>query len=367
MKSNKGKSFYEVRNILTQLDSHKTKEEVDNAVAGFDFNSIRDEGELMLAKMAFEGEAKAVKYLLEKGADPDLESSSYHYYKGPAILFALQNNRSKTSTKGDILKMLIDYGSNINAKVQWYNEEEGVAVTGNYIEYGLKLAMENLHVIRSNEYDIESRKSSKKEIEGLQAMLIIIKEAGINLSTDTARKLEDFLKGRAKNNEQVNAEKFLKKALSELVVKDRINDLPEAAKNVCYEYLEKESFMPTKEWAILIRHLVDISLTFEEVSEEVYEEIVSFEDDEGWLCQGWENYNWFSELVEVLSHENAIKNPEWDDLLILIIKEHQKYDASIEWEIEELLKEPWVMSHSSFQKIVDTGKQEFNRNYGFFD
>lgn len=359
MKSNKEKSFYEVSNILSQLDSHKTKEEVDEAVAGFDFNMVRDNDELMLSKMAFEGEAKAVKYLLEKGADPDLESSSYHYYKGPAILFALQNNRSKTSTKVEILKLLIDYGSDINAKVRWFDEEQERTIIGNYIEYGLTLSMENLQVINSNEYDVESRKSSKKEVEGLQAMLIIIKEGGINLSTDTAQKLDEFLKVQTTDNKKVNAEEFLKKALSELDVKDRINDLPEAAKNVCYEYLEKESFIPSKEWAALVRHLVDISLTFEEVSEEVYDEIISFEDDEGWLCQGWENYNWFSELVEVLSGKNALKNPEWDDLLILIIKEHQKYDVSIKSQIEELLEEPWVRSHPSFPKIVDITGYKF--------
>src|SRR5690606_18472759 len=223
---------------------------------------------------------------------------------------------------------------------------------GNYIEYGLNLAMDNLHNMRNSEYT-ETRKSARTQIEGLQAMLDIIKEASINLNIETAQKLDEFLKVQTKTHQRINAKEFYKKAMDELVVENSIHDLPEAAKKVCYEYLEDERFMLTKEWVALIRHLVDISLTFEEVSEVVYDEAVSFLDDEGWLCQGWESYNWFSELVEVLSNEHASKNPEWADLMILIINESEEFDASVEWEIQELLEEPWVKAHPSFQKIAE--------------
>lgn len=344
-------SFYDIETLLTQLDSSKIKEEVDKQLAGIDFDTLRDDDELILAKMAFQGETNAVKYLLEKGANPNLESSTYHYYKGPAILYALQNNRSKTNTKVAVLKMLIDHGSDINVQVQWFDEEKNDTVTGNYVEYGLSLAMDNLRNLKDSEY-AETRKSARTQIEGLQAMLGLIKEASINLKKETAQKLHEFLKVQTKIPQRIDAKEFYKKAMDELVVENRIHDLPEAAKKVCYDYLENESFMLTKEWASLIRHLVDISLTFEEVSEVVYDEAVSFLDDEGWLCQGWESYNWFSELVEVLSNEHASKNPEWADLMILIINESEEFDASVEWEIQELLEEPWVKAHPSFQKIA---------------
>src|SRR5690606_36265267 len=108
-----------------------------------------------------------------------------------------------------------------------------------------------------------------------QAMLDIIKEAGINLNIETAQKLDEFLKVQTRIPQRIDAKEFYKKAMDELVVENSIHDLPEAAKKVCYEYLEDERFMLTKEWVALIRHLVDISLTFEEVSEVVYDEAVS--------------------------------------------------------------------------------------------
>ncbi len=78
-------------------------------------------------------------------------------------------------------------------------------------------------------------------------------------------------------------------------------------------------------------------------------------DDEGWISQSWEEYNWFSELTDVLSNENTLKNPEWDSLFILTIKECSNYDAeSIDEKVEGILEEPWVQSHKSFQKLKNT-------------
>jgi hypothetical protein len=219
-------------------------------------------------------------------------------------------------------------------------------------------------VMNDNSYDSESRKDARNEIEGLQAMLSFINELEIDISSETTRDLEKFLKIETRNREKINPIKFYKKALNELDVKDRINDLPETVKEVCYTYLENENFIPSKEWGELIKHIISISLTFDEVAKEVYEEEyeegMTIEDDEGWLCQRWEEYNWFSELIETLSKENSLKNPEWDNLLILVIKEHGKYSVDIEYEIEEIFEEPWVQSHTSFQKLKDTANQFFS-------
>ncbi|MCF6347937.1 MAG: hypothetical protein L3J20_06525 [Flavobacteriaceae bacterium] len=354
MKNNTKKSFYDISFTLGQLNINNiTQKEADKALIGIDFNNIRDGDVLILSIKVCEGETKAVKYLLDNGANPNLESSSYHYYKGPAILFALRNNRSKTGIKLGILKMLIDSGSNINETVQWYDEEQEKKVTGNYIEYGLELGLSSLQVMNGNTFGAESRKDARSDIKGLQAMLSMLQQSGININSETTKKLEEFLNIKTENNKKIDPKKLLKKALTKLKVTNYY--LPSAAKEICYAYLENENFIPSKEWAELIKHLIiKISLTFEEVSKEVYEgKAVPFLDDEGWLSQGWDEYTWFGELIEILSNENTLKNAEWSNLLILIIKEHEKYDVDIEEAIEELLEEPWVTSHQSYQKIKE--------------
>ena len=85
MSEEKNLGFYEVSSLLNQLEINLSESEVKKKIGNFDFNTIRDKGELMLAKKAFEGEVNAVKFLLENGANPNLESWSYDYYKGPAI------------------------------------------------------------------------------------------------------------------------------------------------------------------------------------------------------------------------------------------------------------------------------------------
>lgn len=353
----KEKSFNEIWSILKNLNSYQTKDEIDALVS--DFDMIQERGLLMLAKMVIDGNINAIQYLLKKGVNVNLASSESYYRTGPALLFALQNNTSSISKKCDIIRMLIDYGSDIDATVKWYTLNQETELTGNYIEYGIALGEEHHKIVNDTSYDAESRKSSKKEIRDLQVLLSLIKDLGINLSINTAKNLHNFLNIDTKTTKKVDAKKFLKDALRELTVKDRVYDLPSVAKEVCCSYLENESFIPSKEWGELIKHLVKISLTFEEVSKYVYEgEIVSFIDDEGWLSQSWEEYNWFSELTAVLANENTFKNPEWDSLLLLIIKECTIYDAeSIDEQIEEILTEPWVQSHKSFQKLKAAANQ----------
>ncbi|WP_109098489.1 hypothetical protein [Aquimarina sp. AU58] len=353
------KSFNEIWSILKNLNSYQTKDEIDALVSDFDFDMIRERGLLMLAKMVIDGDINAIQYLLKKGVNVNLTSSEPYYRAGPALLFALQNNISSVSKKCNIIRLLIDYGSDIDATVKWYTQNQETELTGNYIEYGIALGEEHHKIVNNASYDAESRRSSKKEVQDLQVLLSLIKDLGINLNTNTAKNLHNFLNIDTKTTKKVDTTKFLKEALLELTVKDRVYDLPSVAKEICYSYLENESFIPSKEWAELIKHLVKISLTFEEVSKYVYEgEIVSFMDDEGWLSQSWEEYNWFSELTAVLANENALKNPEWDSLLLLIIKECTIYDAeSIDEQIEEILKEPWVQSHKSFQKLKATANQ----------
>lgn len=64
--------------------------------------------------------------------------------------------------------------------------------------------------------------------------------------------------------------------------------------------------------------------------------------------------------VDALSNENAFKNPEWGDLLVLIITECPKFNAeSIDEQVMNLIEEPWVQSHKSFKKVKALAEECF--------
>lgn len=349
------KTFEEVYSDLYNIDhiiNHQGLEKFESLISGFDFDTEKERGLLMLAKLSQAGVISGVKYLLDKGVNVHLESSEICHRTGPALLFTLQGQeyeRASTSKKSEIIKLLCEYGSDINARVEWYSEIEKTEVKGNYIEFGLYLA--KLHMNAS------PSKYSNKELLELRTLLPIFRDLGISLSVEVSEALKNFLD----TGDKVKSKPFPKQAKKRLKVQDRVSDLPDAAKEVCEAYLKDESLVESKGWADLIRYMISISLTFAEVAREVYEEEyeegMTIQDDEGWLCQSWEEYNWFSELIEILSNESSLKNPEWDNLLLLVIKEHSKYSVGIDYQIEKLFEEPWVQSHTSFQKLKDTAGQ----------
>ncbi len=219
------KSFNDIWDILKNIKNYKTEDEIEVLISDFNFDTKRERGILMLAKMVIDGDINAIEYLLKKGVNVNLESSEFCYRIGPALLFTILNNNS-SSKKCKIIKMLIDHGSDINAQVKWYTNNQETEITGNYIEYGIALAKEHLKVMNDTNNDSESRKSSKKEVQDLQIMLSLIEEAGINLNTDTAKSLNSFLKIDTKNSKKVDPKKFFEKALKELDVEDKVYDLP---------------------------------------------------------------------------------------------------------------------------------------------
>lgn len=352
MAANNTLSFYEISSLLTQLNINLTEEELDTQLAGIDFNTLYDDTENLLCQLTNEGELNAVHFILDKGAQPDLLSSAYHYYKGPALLYALRNNRSNTSIKVAMIQLLLDYKANASVEVEWHDEEKDATVKGQLIDYGLQLAFEQVEHMNDDTLDAPSRKSAKEDVEGLQAMLSLLQKSGIKISSSSEQKLKDLLAIKTKNDTQIDAKQFLSKAKEMLAVENRMYDLPSIAKEVCYTFLENEHFIPTKEWNQLFEHLVHISLTFKEVSLEVYDEDIKMEDDEGWLCQGWTEYSWLSELLEILSDEKTTQNEKWGEMVLLLMAEQDKYDVDLQYELEELLEKPWVQSHPSFNAIT---------------
>ncbi|BDD05314.1 hypothetical protein [Aureibacter tunicatorum] len=348
-------TYYEVKSLLEQLGNGLDKEPLD--LEGVDFNLIKEKGANILSKLAFEGALNALEYVLGKGADPNLYSSVYDYYKGPALLFALQNNISKVGVKKKIVETLISYKADVKSVVEWLDDETDSTASGSLIDYGMTLVRENIEVYEDEDYDAQSRKSSKEELIGLQSMLSVLKDYGADINDDMKEEYLSFMKREFDSAKKHDPKELLRKGIKILDVDERVIQLPEAAKSVCFGIMENESFMPSAEWADLFERLVKCSLTFEEVSEEVYGEVVAFVDDEGDLCQGWDYYNWFSELVELLMHEEAIKNPKWMSLLSLVVDEEAKYNSEIDFEFEELIALPHVQNHKSYEQIKKIVKE----------
>lgn len=354
MNHNNEPSFYDISQALMQLGRHMTLEAVDKITHNFSFDEERKDGLLMLASMSMAGEIDAVAYMLKKNVNPNLESWEYHYHRGPALLFALFNNRSSTSIKVEMIKTLVDGGADINAEVQWFDREKGETKVISLIACALIIAQKQVMVMNDTNFDTASRKDARNEAIGLHAMLMVLIEAGAKITQEQKNRFDELFYQISKpKKKKISATALTAKGLQILHDASEPYALAEAARKVCYELLEDEALMPTQAWADMVRHLAEISLTFEQVSEEVYGESVAFDEDEGWLCQGWEQYVWLGELIELLSHESALKNPEWEILVLLILNKCEQCDTEIDDAIENLLETPWVQKHPAYRKLQD--------------
>lgn len=358
MKEEQPIKFYNISSILdTNLNQRRNNvEKVDQLLKGIDLNEPRDHHDLTLLNyFVIHSNENAVNYLLNRGADPGICSNEI-YSIGPAILYALDSNLGSIECRIRILKKLIAHSESVNIEVHWRDDYKEEFVQGTIVEYGIKLGAGYVHYLD----ELINAKYDREKVSVIQQMLSILVQEGAEMTEDTREKLNDFLAiSTEPKRSKDSPEKRYKEAKATLDnIEYRIRDLYDAVIDVCEKHMYDKDFVESKEWAQLFRYLVDISLTFEEVAEDAYEgEVVSFEDDEGWLSQSWDNYNWFTELVEILSQNSAIKNPAWDELLAYVITEHEKYDSLIQEELEELFDKPMVKKHRSYKKLLKLAEE----------
>ncbi|WLQ16761.1 hypothetical protein O5O45_12615 [Hahella aquimaris] len=89
----------------------------------------------------------------------------------------------------------------------------------------------------------------------------------------------------------------------------------EAARQACKRILGHKDAVAHPDWERLVMAALDASRDFEDIAEEVYGERVSFLDDEGWLCQGFSEYNTTGQVAGLLARKVTRKHPQWLELV----------------------------------------------------
>lgn len=85
------------------------------------------------------------------------------------------------------------------------------------------------------------------------------------------------------------------------------------------------------EWSEVMELFIEEQPAFEEVAEDVYGFRVSQTDDEGWLCQGWNNGNYsnIGSLLRVLKKKPVVQHPGWFTIVKKLIDDHEQYDSDL--------------------------------------
>ncbi|CAM2011717.1 hypothetical protein [Acanthopleuribacter pedis] len=350
------KTFAELIAVVCDIGRGRSAAQADEELGASDFMVFSDQGLHALAWLACTGEAAALRYLLERGADPDQVSTIYGAYQlsGPALMFALINEAGDSDHKVALLKRLLANTKAPNVSVRWREEgqrryTQRTYAEGSHIQFGMALA--KLHKARMDEYPYDP--VPRDLFQGVQAMLRELKQAGLTTDAATKAELDALLLQEVAPCKPMDAAVVYQQAITELTVGDRVSDYSDAAQWVCVHYLRNPNFVSCPEWAQLIRHIIDHSLTFEEVAEDLYGEPVSFEDDEGGLCQGWDEHNAFSLLCSILADEAATANPEWADLLVYLLKEQLTYDgyAHLDTIMNACFEQSWFQKHADRDRI----------------
>jgi hypothetical protein len=126
----------------------------------------------------------------------------------------------------------------------------------------------------------------------------------------------------------------------------------DAVFQIC-EWLSSPSAVADREWAGVVEAIIDASPTFESVAEKVYGHAVSFEDDEGHLCQGWEQYVLLDLVLELLAQESTLANKAWPKLVERALRARPKCHATdyTDATLEELFASRWVKRHADFKEL----------------
>ena len=127
-------------------------------------------------------------------------------------------------------------------------------------------------------------------------------------------------------------------------------DRVEFGREACEEILGEPAAIAKPEWATIVAVIIDATPLFEDIAEDVYGERVSFEDDEGPLCQGWDEYSALNEVAELLASPQTYKHLHWKTLCLKLIEKSGEPGNSIE--LEELLLAPTIDEGGDWAALI---------------
>lgn len=350
--------FHDACTLLGQLGMNGvTEKTADQKLRGFGWNKPSADGVTILSEMAWEGYPRALKYLLSKGADPNVTSGRWE--KAPALGHALTNNRSSARVKVEMVEILLAAeGIDLETKVtvpKHPRDAKGAFRSGTSLEYALARAMDELKVGKA--YDADSQRHARSQLDAYRKTIPLVVAAGATVSDTSKKQLKKLgvdakEKEKEKEKPKAAAKGWAKKARALLAKKgfEKRDDVF----RLCDEVLSTPGAIADKEWPGVVEAIIAASPAFEDVAEEVYDgERVSFEDDEGWLCQGWDNYVTLDLVFELLAKEATLSSPKWSGLVEKAFRAREKAHAIdyTESAIEELFAAKHVKAHRDFKKL----------------
>jgi len=325
------KSYYDLHYMLEQhAYGRVTKAQLDRAFRGVNLDRIFPGGDgRMLPNVVFDGNEPATAYLLERGAKPNLEGR----YGGNALQHALESTVANRATKVRLVKLLLDAGAKPEAAVA----------------HAIERARDEKKTAGSSAFDGDSRRHAKQMLASyLETLPIVLarcaeispalrkKVASLGVKAASAPKKLDVAKVRAK----------IKRG-------DRTN-----VYEAC-EALGTEAAVAHPDWLALVKSMVDASRTFEDVAKETYGERVSFEDDEGSLAQGWDEWVLIDLVLEMLAKEPSVAHPKWASAVEHALRARRKFHATdyCEDAVAALLSAKHVRAHASYKALCALEKK----------
>jgi hypothetical protein len=295
-------TFDERRDLLSRMPDERT---VDRALRGARLDALDRDGRFFLGEMAWEGASKAVAYLLKRGADVDRRGGLY--LRGTALGHAMAGTASSPKAKVQVVKILLAAGADPSAKTG--------SPAGTVLDYALAQAAAQAAV--GKDYDADSQRHAKSMLQGYRETIPLVIAAGGTMS-EASRRLLAKLVPKAEVVKPFDPKKA--RALLRKADRDAVYDL-------C-GLLAAPTAVGHSDWAAMVKGAIDAGRPFRDVAKEVYGKPVSFLDDEGWLCQGWDNYVVLDLVFELLAQEGAIRHPKWADLVAHGLEQRRRFDAT---------------------------------------
>lgn len=325
------KSWYDLTSKLSCFGDKAgpTEAALDDFLKGVDLNQASSDNRLLITQMAWDGRADSVDYLLKRGADPNKVSTPYA--NGPALAHAVEGSSTKPAVKVEVVKRLLAGGANPNAPV-------GAGMT--LLDVLVSKAVDAANP-REN-HSAKSRRYYKMMLQGYLATIPLLVAAGGTMSDTSKISLEELLLPPMATPFDLHEVR----ALIEKADRDAIYQL-------CETHLATAEAIAHPEWSTLVTAAIDAGPSFRSVAKEVYGKEVTLTDDEGWLCQSWDNYVTLDVIFEMLANEIVVRHPQWSELMAYALQCREAHDATSYTAdaLDELFAKSWVGQHPDYKKL----------------
>ena len=341
--------FHDIRSLLERVDQPGVRKQLDAKSRTVKLDKLADDGRKLLHLMCGDGKLEAVRYLLEKGANPNAVST-WGAIHGPPLLDAVRCHHVAMKFPLEIVRALLAAGADVDAKLAVDKQVRGLEngfKGGTLFDFVVADALHYQKEAKRKGYDADSSRYMKRMAQQYLEVIPLLRDAGASVSPAATTGLAKLgLAGRPAAKAKPLDAKWIAKARAKLKKGTR------TAADVCEAFLSHPDAVAHAEWPALVEEVIGLSKTFEDVAEDVYGERVSFVDDEGWLAQGWDNYVILDVVLELLGKEATLANKQWEKLVRRVFELRPTYYAVNYVPVDEFFAQPWVRKHPSYKQLV---------------